>query len=77
MDFSETKWRPLTMGEIRKLRAMGDEDEADWTAVAWSGQVLPAEAKAWFDQAPAGDVVHALEGIFEASGLRQDAQFRS
>ncbi len=71
---AEHELRPLTMGEVRKVRGMG-EDEADVTAIAWSAGVLPSEVQAWFDTAPAGDVIKVIRDVFDVSGLGEGAGF--
>lgn len=67
--------RGLTLVEVRKLPALGDD--ADAQAIAWAAGHEIAAAKAWVEGANAGDVTKLVGAIWNLSGLDEGAGFPS
>lgn len=70
----EYEVRSLTMPEMRKCQALG-EDEGDILAVHLCTGIGTDEARDWFNRVPMGVVQPVLLAIAEASLMSEDAQF--
>lgn len=66
----------LTIGQVRQLRGFTDERAADTLAIVMSCGCTKEEAEAFYDTAPAGELLGLLTEIFDISGLGEGAQFR-
>lgn len=66
----------LTIAQVRSLRTFTDERSADTLAIVMSCGCTKEEAEAFYDTAPAGELLQLLSDIFEISGLGEGAQFR-
>lgn len=71
----EVTVRGLTIGQVRKCRALKGDD-ADHLAITMATGTPREEVAAWFEQAPAGDFAKLIEAIWDASGLGEDARFQ-
>lgn len=67
--------RSLTIGEVRKLRAIPSEGASDATGVAWACGILAPEVEAWFETVPAGTALAAIAEVMAVSGLSSAATF--
>lgn len=70
----EYEVRSLTMPEVRKVRALG-EDEADVLAIHLTTGVPEDEVRDWFNRVPMGVSQVVLLAVAEASLLSEDARF--
>lgn len=66
--------RGLTIGEVRACKKL-DPDPADHLAIMFATGVTLEEAKAWWDQALAGDLALLITEIFRVSGMDDGATF--
>lgn len=67
--------RGLTIGEVRACRKL-DPDPSDQLAISMATGLPLAEAKAWHEQALAGDLIHLIGRIFILSKMEDGAQFQ-
>lgn len=65
--------RALSLLEVRRIGREEDLDRRDIVAVALAYSMTEAEALDWLGSVPAGEALAAIEAVWVASGLAEDA----
>lgn len=68
--------KSLSLRHLNQVKAMKDPDEANLLVLSLGYGLERRDAEEWYDEAPAGEIVAAIQAVFDASGLGQAAQFQ-